>query len=492
MQIENAAVVLRPRGHWEAMDMGFLFARRHFLALWLLWCATAFPVFVLLHVCLFNYPEYVTLVFWWLKPLFEVLLVAWLGEALFNNPQPIILQLKQFPKLIKQGMVAQLFWRRLSLSRSFNMPVVVLEHADGDQLNQRLTTLQTTTPHSGWLTILMIHIETVFYFSIPVLVIMLIPGEVEFDFETIFLSETDSYYVFLENLVYFVSASFIAPFYVSAGFLLYINARTILEAWDIELAFRQMPKPKVSVTNTVSTLLFAVVFSLTGFGISAIDTQAASREQAQQAISTVLDNDDFGKQETVTAWEPIDDIKADENDLNWSWLKHLEWLGVLLKYLALMCIVALAIWMLIKIAEHFDLAVFRKKADKRLKTTALPGFLVVDGRNDSLPANPVDAATRLCNQGRHREALSLLYRVSLLQFIQQHQVTIPASATEGECLQIIKQHDNPALSGYFSILTSNWQRLAWAQQSPSEITIRNLCNAWPKHFIKTEMVEHGI
>ncbi|MEE9411551.1 MAG: hypothetical protein V3V22_00725, partial [Methylococcales bacterium] len=73
MQIDKAAIVLRPRGHWEAMDMGFLFARRHFLSLWLLWCATALPVFVLLNLCLINYPEYVTLVFWWLKPLFEML-----------------------------------------------------------------------------------------------------------------------------------------------------------------------------------------------------------------------------------------------------------------------------------------------------------------------------------------------------------------------------------------------------------------------------------
>lgn len=490
MQIDNAAIVLRPRGHWEAMDMGFLFSRRHFLSLWLLWCATAIPVFVLLNVCLINYPEYITLVFWWLKPLFEVLLVAWLGEALFNNPPAIIEQLKHFPSLLKQGMLSQLSWRRLSLSRSFNMPVAILEHTHGTQLNQRLTTLQTTKPHSGWLTILMIHIETVFYVSIPVLMIMLIPGEVEIDYQMIFLSEADPYVVFLENLAYFISASLIAPFYVSAGFLLYINARTILEAWDIEIAFRQMPKHSASATTRSAAIYFALALSLTGLGIATTETQAASRDEAQQAISTVLDNDDFGKQETITTWEPIFDTnKPNTPSANWSWLRYLEWLGVLLKYFALICIAAVVIWMVIKIAEHFDLAIFRKKTTKRLKTTALPSFLVVvDDDTVTLPANPVDAATTLCNQGRYREALSLLYRVSLIQFIEQHQVVIPTSATERECLQIIKRHSNSALSSYFSTLTDAWQWLAWAKKDPSEPTIRYLCNTWPEHFMRSD---HG-
>jgi hypothetical protein len=488
MQIDKAAIVLRPRGHWEAMDMGFLFARRHFLSLWLLWCATATPVFVLLHICLINYPEYVTLVFWWLKPLFEVLLVAWLGEALFNNPPTVIEQLKQFPGIVKQGFFSQLTWRRFSMSRSFNMPVIVLEHSHGSQLNQRLTTLQTTQPHSGWLTILLVHIETVFYFSIPVLVIMLMPGEVEIDYQTIFLSESDPY-VLLENLVYFVSASLMAPFYVSAGFLLYINARTILEAWDIEIAFRQIPKYSTTTTNTVRAVYFALILSLTAFCITPIETQAATRDEAQQAISTVLESDDFGKQETITEWEPIfDNNKPNDTDFNRSWLNHLEWLGTLLKYLALICIAALAIWMAIKIAVHFDLDIFRRTHNKQLKTTALPEFLEIDDQQATLPANPVEAVTALCNQGRYREALSLLYRVSLIQFIEQHQVIIPTSATEQECLQIIKRHNDAALSRYFSALTLAWQWLAWAKQEPSEATIRNLCNTWSDHFIHSK---HG-
>jgi hypothetical protein len=250
-----------------------------------------------------------------------------------------------------------------------------------------------------------------------------------------------------------------------------------------------MPKHSVSVTNATRAVLFAVVFSLTGFGIATTETHAVNRDQAQQAISTVLESDDFGKQETITEWEPIfDNNKPNDTDFNRSWLNHLEWLGTLLKYLALICIAALAIWMAIKIAVHFDLDIFRRTHNKQLKTTALPEFLEIDDQQATLPANPVEAVTALCNQGRYREALSLLYRVSLLQFIEQHQVIIPTSATEQECLQIIKRHNDAALSRYFSALTLAWQWLAWAKQEPSEATIRNLCNTWSDHFIHSK---HG-
>ncbi len=37
-----------------------------------------------------------------------------------------------------------------------------------------------------------------------------------------------------------IALSIIEPLYVAAGFTLYLNRRTHLEAWDIELAFRSI------------------------------------------------------------------------------------------------------------------------------------------------------------------------------------------------------------------------------------------------------------
>ncbi|MCH9697934.1 MAG: DUF4129 domain-containing protein [Gammaproteobacteria bacterium] len=488
MQIDNAAIVLRPRGHWEAMDLGFLFARKHFLTLWLLWCTTAAPVFILINIVLIDSPELATLVFWWFKPVYEILLVAWLGQALFNNPPTVVEQLKQIPAVFRPDLISHITWRRLSLSRSFHMPVSILEQSQGQAYNQRLTTLHSTKPRSEWLTLLLLHIEVAFELAIPVLIVMLIPGEADFDLEQILLFE-GSEYDFWVYLTEFLSISIIAPFYVSAGFFLYINARTLLEAWDLEIAFKQMTQPGHFGSSTSRVLCIVLTLGLVVAVISPAKSFAVSREQAKQTITNVLEHEDFGKKETVTTWEPIIEKHKDNREFSWPWLSNLEWLGGLLKMSGLVTIALLLIWLMMKIREYFDPSVFRRQSKKQETTKQLPDFLLIDDQQPELPSNPVAMVNELCNQGCYREALSLLYRVSLIQCIHQHQIEIPSSATENECLQLITQHNSPELKRYISVLTQTWQWLAWAGQMPSESTIRQLCANWHDHFVNPS---HGI
>ena len=41
-------------------------------------------------------------------------------------------------------------------------------------------------------------------------------------------------------LAWYIAMSIVEPFHVAAGFSLYLNRRTELEAWDLELAFRRL------------------------------------------------------------------------------------------------------------------------------------------------------------------------------------------------------------------------------------------------------------
>jgi hypothetical protein len=43
----------------------------------------------------------------------------------------------------------------------------------------------------------------------------------------------------LGNLVYLLVVGLLEPFYVAAGFAMYLNRRVELEAWDIEQEFRR-------------------------------------------------------------------------------------------------------------------------------------------------------------------------------------------------------------------------------------------------------------
>ncbi|MGD9255460.1 MAG: hypothetical protein PVF23_06820, partial [Chromatiales bacterium] len=228
MKLEQAAVVLRPRRSWEAIDLGFHMARCWFVPLWLMWMATAGPLFLLLHLLLPGSFGIAVLFFWWLKPLYEPLMTDWLGRALFNEQTPLHRQLRRLPPVLRKGFPGNITWRRLSPSRSFYLCIQQLEGLRGTDFSNRMKLLQGTDPNSGWLTVLMFQIESILYLGVIGLLFMLLPETIELDF-SLFDSITNSTAIaWVNSALYMLAASIIAPFYVAAGFSLYINARTDL------------------------------------------------------------------------------------------------------------------------------------------------------------------------------------------------------------------------------------------------------------------------
>ena len=63
------------------------------------------------------------------------------------------------------------------------------------------------------------------------------------------------------NVLYMIAVTVIEPFYVGAGFGLYLNSRTHLEGWDIELTFRRLASrlaPVAAVLMLGLTLAFSI------------------------------------------------------------------------------------------------------------------------------------------------------------------------------------------------------------------------------------------
>jgi len=131
-------------------------------------------------------------------------------------------------------------WRRLSFWRSFTEPVYQLEGHGLFQLRRRV--LQLRRRHSGAaymmtlaftfaeLAIAMGLLSLVFWFGSP--------GE-GFDFESLFSGESHVMAQLLASIAYLLTVLFLEPFYVAAGFGMYLNRRAELEAWDIEQEFRR-------------------------------------------------------------------------------------------------------------------------------------------------------------------------------------------------------------------------------------------------------------
>jgi len=65
------------------------------------------------------------------------------------------------------------------------------------------------------------------------------PAEQGFDFRSLLSGEAHEFVQLMSSVSYVLAVLFLEPFYVAAGFGMYLNRRAELEAWDIEQEFRR-------------------------------------------------------------------------------------------------------------------------------------------------------------------------------------------------------------------------------------------------------------
>ena len=182
MRLSDATVVIRPRTTWEAMDLGVLLSQRHRRLLMTSWAIVTLPVFALLSAMFWDSPSLAVFIFWWLKPAFERLPLFILSKSLFGETPTLKQALREWPRLLKPQLLASLTSRRLSLSRSFVMPVVQLEGLSGEARQQRLQVLQQRNASAAkWLTVIGVHLESALWIGLMVLFYLFLPQQVELD-----------------------------------------------------------------------------------------------------------------------------------------------------------------------------------------------------------------------------------------------------------------------------------------------------------------------
>jgi hypothetical protein len=98
---------------------------------------------------------------------------------------------------------------------------------------------------------------------------------------------------------------------------------------------------------------------------------------------------------------------------------------------------------------------------------------------EHLPRSLVETARRLWNEGRHQEALGLLYRGAISSLVSRQVVEIEEGDTELDCLRRVASKGEAAHAGYFRILTEAWISEAYARRTPDERTAGRLWNEWP-------------
>ncbi|MFL1389059.1 DUF4129 domain-containing protein [Pseudomonas tritici] len=504
MRLSDASVVIRPRTAWEAMDLGVLMAREYRLLLMGSWALVSLPVFVLLTALLWQYPSTALFVFWWLKPAFDRLPLYILSKALFGETPSIKQAVRQWPKLLKGQLLASLTWRRLSLSRSFVMPVSQLEGLDGPARQKRLGVLQQRNAGAArWLTTIGVHLEIGLWFGCMALFYLFIPQNVEMDWDWQRLAlATSSEKLWLEHLsnaFYALILVFWEPIYVACGFSLYLNRRTVLEAWDLELVFRRL---RQRLSSVAPLLLLMIGLTLLPFisppamADASNPAKPLNTQDASQSIKSLLDKPPFKNPETVTRYRfgedkpPVknkahsdgklpDWLKALLNNLNSNTFKHIaQGLEVLLWGLLIGVLIMLA-W---RYREWLSTFVSRRGPRKPNVMKPVPTQLFgLELGTETLPDDVASAAEHLWAT-QPREALGLLYRGLLSRLLHDFNLPLKSADTEGQVLARVQQLQQPQLLAFSDELTRHWQNLAYGHHLPPLSAQQKLCRDWRTLF----------
>lgn len=492
MQLADVRLELRPRTAWEAVDLGQLMYRRWWGALHLSWLLTFLPLAVGLGIVFRSEPRYALLALWWLLPLIERAPLHVLGRKAFGSDPTFGDLLGALPRLWSRRVLWRLTVARFSPWRGFAAPIAVLEQQGGGAARRRGNTL-LGAGQEGSVALGLTFVCWAFQIGLALSALMLISTLLPEPFAA---TVNDALRDHLSGdippggalwpglLLYAVGCfalSVVGPLFVAANFALYLNRRTFLEGWDVEVAFRSLAARLAGPARRVGALvlLFAIVLA-PGTGLGVLRAQDAggnvdAREHVGTVVDEVLAHPDFDR--TTTETRRVGESNASPN---------LPGLGVVAQLVRAMLVIVAVAGLLILIYQAV------RSYEKRRTgpvVEALPPPVEVAGmdvRPESLPDDPASAALVLWNQGQPRVALGLLYRASIASLVRSFGVPIVDGDTEGVCLERVVAHPFESVAPTplepFAGLTVVWQACAYGGRFPSTGEFEQLVGGWRRSF----------
>jgi hypothetical protein len=505
VQLENMTAQVRPRPAWEAVDLGFLMLQRWYRPVLANWVMLTLPVFILINVLFSHKPVLVAVIFWWLLPVFDRIPLHILSRALFGELVTTRGLLHEWRSVLLPNIIKLLTVYRLDPARSYNLPVWQLEKLKGQVRANRARVLKKSLGTNALgLTFMCLIIEMIVFISLIGLVMMFLPEYYDSRrAASIFAGDKAWWTGLLINVFLYVTYLIVEPFYVAGGFSLYINRRTELEGWDIEISFRQLAQRFGAFARHIGVAMCVVAISgLVGMSYSpSVKADAAeqaavklesglSNAAAKNAIQEIMNEKEFSHKRKVAGWylknKPQDKQTndADKGGFNWFGLNLLGSTLAQFAQIVLWCaITAVVLLVLYYFLKWVPAKKLREQSRKR--EPAPRSLFGLDITPESLPEDVGAAALALWQSGKVIEALSLLYRGALTTLMYRDGINLRGSATEGDCLRIIArqtQNISQTTIQFFSTLTRQWQYAAYAHRQPDAAVMVDLCNTWGRHF----------
>ncbi len=232
-------LTLRPRAIWEGCDLGIRLLQSNLRSAYACYLMVALPLFALCFATYEIAPWLPATLIWWSKPWLDRTLLFVLSRALFGVATRPADVWEARREVWWAQWLETVTLRRLSASRSFTQPVRQLEGLTGRARATRVR--QLAARHRGIaraMTQAFAAAELALVLSLISLGVWLAPRHGG-DSWLAWLAGAAKPETFALTLSYAVAVAFVEPFYVAAGFGMYLNRRVELEAWDIEQEFRR-------------------------------------------------------------------------------------------------------------------------------------------------------------------------------------------------------------------------------------------------------------
>jgi hypothetical protein len=496
MELERIGVVLRPRTPREAIDLGAAMLRANAAAVWSAWFAFTLPMFVLCNALgvLLGLPWLGLVMMWWLKPLFDRIPLYVLSRAVFERTPGWRETLRGQRQWHWRSTLAALSWLRVDSNRALRLPMELLEGAPRKQRVARWKVLRRRiVVDTSLLTYGCLQFELVLFLSVWLLVLLLIPDEWRplslTDFFRHDVRDASTMWILLGAAVAYLAMSAIEPLYVACGFALYLNRRTQLEAWDIDLAFRRMRTRLQALGKVLGVLMVcACVWPTTARADAPSQPTVVSLQQVFRqppdsaarrfatAAAQAYRDPRFGGEHTTRQWA----FKYWPKATPATQTVPFPALGA-----AFATLFKVVLWLLLIVAAGALLRFAWRWRGRLSRASAEPVLELLQSTRPSvvadvpLPADLAGATRALWQAQRQREALALLYRGCVEQTSQLLKVAQSPDATESDWLRRATAIDDPARAQRVIAIVRTWQFAAYAGRYPDDAGIEHLLTGWP-------------
>ena len=240
MQVDAIAVELRPRAMTEATDLGVRLVQAHARSVWRT-CGPVFAVVFLLALSTVGIAGWLPItVIFWLKPWLDRSVLFVLSRAAFGQSTRFVDLWQAQRSVWWRQLPGTLTLRRLSPWRSFTQPILQLEGQRGKARRQRRTQLLRGQRSAAvGMHFVFSNLELALMVGLLAFGVWFAPEGTRSDMAGWLLREAGWAAKLLQSVAYGGVVMLLEPFYVAAGFAMYLNRRVQLEAWDVEQEFRR-------------------------------------------------------------------------------------------------------------------------------------------------------------------------------------------------------------------------------------------------------------